>query len=1557
MTASDIFAGLSRGGLLSPTGSCKTWDQTADGYCRADAVGVVVLKRLKSAVHDRDNVLAILQSTATSHSPQASSITHPHAQSQARLMQAVLNEAGIRADEVGYVEMHGTGTQAGDMAEVSAVNTIFGGHRSSEKPLYIGTVKPNIGHSEAASGVSSVIKAIVMFRESRIPPHIGIKTTMNRNLPDLVVSDILIPFTEKPFPADTVEDGARHILVNNFNITSGNTSMLLKDGFKPVSEGRDLRSAHIITISAHSEASLQGNLRRLENHLSQNAGISLPDLSYSTTARRMHHSLRHCYVVKEVPDLLAAIRKDILKANPPVPTSQSSQVIFLFDGQGSQYAGMGEKLFKECSTFRKSILNSERICQSLGMSSFVKLITDSHVDLAEIDDLQSMLALIALEVALAELWRSWGLEPVMFVGHSLGEYTALYLAGVYSLTDMFYLIGRRYSLIRKTCNNRSYRMLSVNMSVEGLKCMFQDLSLLDCELVCYNAVISNVVGGPIDQIEKLERQMVQNHIKTTLLQLTYASHSAQMDPILEDLRNVANQIPFRRPRIPIASTVKSNIVEKEGTFNADYIVEHSRRPVNFVQTIQGLKKQGKIGKKTLWVEIGPSSSLLSMTRSILSTPSSERYLCSLRQKNDEWGTLLTSLAKAYNAGIDIKWQEYHHEYEAALHLLKLPSYSFDLKSYWIQYEGDWCVRKAHVSSGPAAASPLPSIESMTLQRIDSEIFGDDEAILEFVSDFQEGSLKAAIVGHMVGELALCPSSIYADIAITAASYIWKHIRPAEHAAVFDVANMNVRKPLIIKPSAESQMIKISARKESGLDNIKMFVYSREGDVEVHYADWIVVPGDSQRWIQAWAKQAYLYRARIASLQHRDSSNRVHHLLGSMVYKLFSVLVVYGIQYQGIQEVFMDGNSYEATARVSFPSDSYSIKSVCNPYWIDSLAHISGFVLNGSVRTPQDTVFVSHGWDSMRFAQPLSKDHSYQTHVKMEQSGRNGFMTGDLYVLCEDVLVAAIIGLRFQAVKNVLLKNLLTKHNTRTSVEDPPPLQGPHRRRPTVAGESSIPQVPLLSGNEAKATALIATELAIEPALLGDDVNLASIGLDSLLVIEIQAKLQSKLGLRVPSSLFVNHSTMGDVRRYLAKTETNNPTKTVSRIRSDDDDHGSKSVTPEPSLTAWVNQKTDELRNVIAKELGVSANDIEPHANLLDLGIDSMLTLSIVNSVRLKTGQNIPANFFILYPTFSDIQGFYQGVTRPTTPKSSVVQHPQMAIQRNPSSQPVEPAILASPPLEAVKSPLSSKRSPKCSATLLQFPSNLTVNSPTLILLPDGAGSPAPYTRLPTLHSALRIIGLTSPFLTNPVEYTISLPEISAIYSATIMDAAPIGALILGGVSIGGIYAYEVAKQLLEKGRGVTGILFLDSPCPQRVPAIEPNQLLEVLDVLDSLGTFQRSGRNDSKLASNAREHFIRTAMALEQYRPHPFNAAIKRLSCEAIWANRGILESLSKEHQAAIEASFRGTSLERDWLMKRMMTTGPQGWEDLFDQVRCEEIDANHFSLFKGEHVGALLLA
>lgn len=755
LTAPDIFAGLSKGQFLSKTGSCKTWDSKADGYCRADGVGSVVLKRLDDAIKDKNNILGVVLSTATNHSADAISITHPHAGNQAYLYQSVMHDAGVNPLDVSYVEMHGTGTQAGDMAEIRSVSDVFApeGARGSKPDnlLHIGALKSNIGHGEAAAGIGALIKVLLMFQKNMIPRHIGIKNEINPRFPDLHSRNMRI--TYKNIPWVSQNGRPKTAFLNNFSAAGGNTAMLLQEGPATQSpQDVDARPFLPFVISAKSMSSLQRNIQQIVSHMDDLPRDSFSSLSYTLTSRRMHHTYRVGVTASNFNELRTSL---LAKTENFSPTpSASPKLVFLFTGQGAYYAGLGKSLFDHSQKFRSTIEHLDGISKAQGFPSFLQVL--ENPELEQPSALITHLALVCTQIALVQLWECWGVKPALVMGHSLGEYAALYAAGVLSMEDAVYLVGSRASLLETKCQANTHAMLLVKGTVGEIRAAVGDLSF---DVACLNSPSDTVITGSVEETDELVKALKREGLQCTLLDIPYAFHSAQIEPILPDFEGIANAVIFKKPKIPVVSPFLGEVIESEGVFNAAYLCKQARGIVNFTEALENARTQGHITEKTIFLEVGPHPICSRMVKNTLSQTAVT--VTSLNKNEDSWKSLSNAMCSLHCAGVTVDFREFHREFDSCHTLLNLPAYSFDNKNYWIDYVNDWCLHKVEPRNVKAIEDPQHVFQSKlsttSVHRIVSESFGNDRGVVTAQSDLTDAVLRAAVQGHQVNNTSLFSS--------------------------------------------------------------------------------------------------------------------------------------------------------------------------------------------------------------------------------------------------------------------------------------------------------------------------------------------------------------------------------------------------------------------------------------------------------------------------------------------------------------------------------------------------------------------------------------------------------------------------------------------------------------------------------------------------------------------------------------------------------------------------------------------------------------------------------
>lgn len=590
-------------------------------------------------------------------------------------------------------------------------------------------------------------------------------------------------------------------------------------------QGVDPRSVHIVAVSAKTPFSFKANAERLLTYIKQYPQSSLGDISYTTTARRMHHIFREAFAVSSITELETSLKKIINATTSPIRTSPT-KVVFVFTGQGSHYLKMGKDLFDHCSTFRKNILEYDNICRRQNLPSFKALIDGSAESLEVLSPIQIELALISTELALANLCISLGIKPGLVIGHSHGEYAALCTSGVLSVNDAIYLVGKRASLMAAKCNPGTYAMLAVMRDANSVKNdLLENESL--CEIACFNSHQSTVISGCVPDIVAMKTYYNSQDVKTVQLAIPFAFHSSQLDAIREEYRVVTEGVTFSKPVIPIASTLLARVVQEDGVFAAEHLCRHARESVKFLQTIEECKRTGIIDDRTVWLEMGPHPVCMGMVKAILKLPA---YLTlpTLKKEESSLVTIANSISKVYTAGVDINWMAYQKEYESAHRLLPLPTYAFDLKNYWIQYEGDWCLRKNAALPAESVQTSAPTFTgTTTLQQIKSEKFESSGASVVFITDFSDPTLLHAVQGHVVNGVAFAPCSILGDMALTAAKYIYNRCNNCKTTPPMDVLHMDATQPLTERDCINKKFIYLSATRDTNSDTVDVTISSEE----------------------------------------------------------------------------------------------------------------------------------------------------------------------------------------------------------------------------------------------------------------------------------------------------------------------------------------------------------------------------------------------------------------------------------------------------------------------------------------------------------------------------------------------------------------------------------------------------------------------------------------------------------------------------------------------------------------------------------------------------------
>ena len=661
------------GGIFSPDGHCRPFDSKADGTLFGEGSGVIVLKRLDDAIRDNDTISAVIKGSAINNDGSGKvGYMAPSVSGQVAVVKRAIADAKISPETISYIETHGTGTKLGDPVEVKALSHVFRSLSDNKSYCALGSVKANIGHLDAAAGVAGVMKVVMMLKNRKLPPQ----PNYNSPNPELHLEDT--PFYINTSLTDwPATNGPRRAGISSFGIGGTNAHCIIEEYSEPI-KTRSAEKFHLLPISAKTLEALNNLTQSISLHV-LNSGQDIADISYTLQHGRNNYKHRSLLVYKS-----AVNEGPLLVTNTEVNGIQelcNPSVVFMFTGQGSQYAGMAEDLYYEFSTFRKIVDKAAAFLEKNFNIDILKYILNGTGDSLKDEINQTSVAqplLFTIQYALARLLDEFGIRPDALIGHSIGEYAAAAISGVFDFEDALKLVAWRGKLMQE---QRPGAMLSVQLPYQDLLPFISEKVNLSLK----NAPDMNVLSGDINDIAEVYNRLASNYpdIHLSKLNTSHAFHSYMMEPVIDPFRQILDSVKFKESKIPVVSNKSGSWAGKDELSSSGYWTDQIVSTVNFVDGVQELIKKGN----TCLIEVGPGNTLATLLSQFDSKGKKISVFSTLRhpkKKLNDVSVFMNALSRAWISGVNIDWNNYYQTEKRFR--VPLPSYPFERARHWVDPE-------------------------------------------------------------------------------------------------------------------------------------------------------------------------------------------------------------------------------------------------------------------------------------------------------------------------------------------------------------------------------------------------------------------------------------------------------------------------------------------------------------------------------------------------------------------------------------------------------------------------------------------------------------------------------------------------------------------------------------------------------------------------------------------------------------------------------------------------------------------------------------------------------
>ncbi|CAI6039958.1 unnamed protein product [Clonostachys chloroleuca] len=1127
MTGPDWYHNLGGAGFLSPTGQCKPFDVKGDGYCRGEAVGAVFLKRYTDAMADGNQVLGVIAATSVTQNRNCTAITVPDSPSLADMFRSVTRQAGLEPKEVSVVEAHGTGTPVGDPAEYGGVRAVFGGAQRSNT-LALGSVKGLVGHTESASGLTSLIKSLLMIHHGYIPPQAS-HDTINPSLKMTPEDKIQIHTKLAPWDVKF-----RAMLINNYGASGSNASMIVTQA--PTNNSNILLQAPIYKlatrypfwISGFDDRSLVKYCSKLLEFIQRRKDIMLANLAFQISLQSNRTLSRAFIFDAGSVDELERILTGFLKGHQFTPVTPPSPrpVILCFGGQISTFVGLDRDVYESVGILRKCLDQVDAASSALRQNGSIYPGIFQKEAVEDIVDLQTQL--FAIQYSVAKAWIEVGVNVAAVVGHSFGELTSLVVSGILSLEDGLRLIIGRARIIKESWGVDNGAMMAVEGDLQVINDLLSMVNKGNVDspatIACYNGPTSFTLGGSVEAINRVETTLANDATlrgtKNKRLNVTNAFHSTLVEPLIDQLTQLGEALHFRNPNIPFERSTENHHVGKLG---ASYVAEHMRQPVFFNHALRRLSQKYP---NAIYLEASSNSTITIMASRALGKPDGCHFQALSINGGNGLRPLTDATVNLWREGIDLIFWPHHRIQTAEYTPILLPPYQFEKSRHWMELK----------DAPKPETAPTPVEKPISNEMWEFVSFEDNEqrsALFRINTDSKE--FIDYVSGHKVaGSVALCPSILHISI-ITAAlisilpgfndSKLQPHLKHMiSHASM----TINTNKTAWLKAEA----IDVN-RLVWDFSVVSQDTDKPSGPFLLHFSLRLTLRSvDDEDFKSEFAQFERLITVKRPRSLLNGNVDVDEVIQGRNVYRAFADIVDYNNKYRGVQKIA--GRDSESAGRVSWP---HNPKHFFNIGLADSFLQVAGIYVNCMTDRSEKEMFISDRIEqwirSPRLVPSAARPNQWDVYACHHQPSQKEYLC-DVFAFDANTgeLAEVIMGLRFQRVSKAGLVKILGGSLPSAATAPSKPVAAVSHRINGVNGDSTHSKAPVAvsslqkkkvvkkspSSDVVKITTEILMNLSgLEAEDVKDDSELAELGIDSLMGMELCREIEAHFKITYDSS--------------------------------------------------------------------------------------------------------------------------------------------------------------------------------------------------------------------------------------------------------------------------------------------------------------------------------------------------------------------------------------------------------------------------------------------------------